>query len=301
LGSKVAGSDHDGKQAQLLDDIESFSRQGPPLTQHDAPQPIITRDKLSFPDLTQPPPPRYSGAAARSAPAPSKDSGQFHPEISAGGLLDRLKQQAQTVRSTSEQRDAHTRRSVAELSDILGASFRYLNDLVKQVNIIRPEIPLEYRLTGTLAFSGMSWVEGAIDYRFLPTATDDRLIETVSMRYRIAAVRPLQVEREVLGIDPLSKLLHDANLAFRLEERKNSRNQVESGLFQIPCEIKAGFFLKADYAAGDFFLRTRNVDRFGSMEFRLQANDLTQDTLDDLAQLILGQESRFLKRFRRSA
>jgi hypothetical protein len=37
------------------------------------------------------------------------------------------------------------------------------------------------------------------------------------------------------------------------------------------------------------------------MEFRLQPDDLTQATLDDLVQLMLGQESQFLKRFRRSA
>jgi hypothetical protein len=297
----VAGTHHDSKQAQLLDEIESFSRQGPPLTQHDAPKPVITRDKLSFPDLDQPPLPRNSASRPVPVPGGVVEPPQYGPEVSSGGLLDRLKQQAQTVQSVSKKRDADARRCVTELSDILGAAFHYLNDLVKQLNIIRPALPNEYRLTGALAFSGMSWVEGAVDYRFLQAATEDRLIETVSLRYRIAGARPLQVEREVLGIEPLRKLLHDANLAFRLEEHKNQRNHVESGLFNIPCEIKAGFLVRADYAAGDLFLRTRNVDRFGSMEFRLQAKELTQDALDDLAQLMLGQESRFLRRFRRSA
>lgn len=302
----MTGSPKDRKadaQTRLLDEIEAFSRNGPPLRDEGPAQPVFTRATLSFPDLSQAPPEKKKNtaqtfaerAAGLNAPVPGPGA------PAAGTLLARLKQQAQTVQSTSVLRDADAELRALHLSASLGAAFHYLNDLIKQLNIIKPVVPKEFVFPGNIVFSGMSWVEGAADFRMLPTATEDRLYETMTARFRLAGPGQIQVERDTLGVEPLRKQLHDANIAFQLEERKNKRSQVESGLFTLPCEMRAGFLIRADYEANSLVLRTRNLDRFGMMEFRLQAGDLTQVALDELAQLMLGQESRFLKLFRRSA
>lgn len=300
----MAGSQKQDNRTQLLDDIEEFSRNGPQLRDEGPAKPIFTREKLSFPDLTQAPPEQKKNLAKAAAErAVGLTPGAEFKDVPApaGSLLDRLRQQAQTVQGANPGRDVDEELLAFRLSASLGAAFRYLDDLIKQLNIIKPAVPKEFALAGNIVFSGMGWVEGAADARMLPTATEDRLYETLTARFRLAAPRQLEAERDVLGVEPLRKLLHDANIAFRAEERKNQRSQTESALFTIPCEIKAGFMIKADYAANEFVLRTRNIDRFGMMEFRLRADDLTQATLDELVQLMLGQESQFLKRFRRSA
>lgn len=291
-------------QTRLLDDIEAFSRNGPPLRDEGPAQPIFTRDKLRFPDLTKAPPEKQKNVAQtfaeRAVGLSMPTAGHGTP--TADSLLSRLKQQAQTVvQSTSVLRDAEAELRALHLSAGLGAAFHYLNDLIKQLNIIKPAVPKEFVFSGNIVFAGMSWVEGAADFRMLPTATEDRLYETMTARFRLAAPGQILVERDTLGVEPLRKQLHDANIPFQLEERKNKRSQVESGLFTLPCEIRAGFLIKADYEADSLVLRTRNIDRFGMMEFRLQAGDLTQTVLDELAQLMLGQENQFLKLFRRTA
>lgn len=300
----MTGSQKQDNRTQLLDDIEAFSLNGPPALDDGPAKPIFTRDKLAFPDLSQPPPEQKKNlakAAAERAVGLRPGTASKDVPAPAGSLLDRLRQQAQTVQGTNSGRAADEELRAFRLSASLGAAFRYLDDLIKQLNIIKPAVPKEFALAGNIVFSGMGWVEGAADARMLPTATEDRLYETLTARFRLAAPRQLEAERDVLGVEALRKLLHDANIVFRIEERKNQRSQVESALFSFPCEVKAGFLIRADYAANDFVLRTRNIDRFGMMEFRLQADDLTQATLDDLVQLMLGQESQFLKRFRRSA
>lgn len=300
----MTGSQKQDNRTQLLDDIEEFSRNGPQLRDEGPAMPIFTREKLSFPDLTQAPPEQKKNlakAAAEHAVGLAPGAASKDVAAPAGSLLARLKQQAQTVQSTNPGRDADEESRVLRLSASLVAAFHYLDDLIKQLNIIKPAVPKEFVLAGNIVFAEMGWVEGAADARMLPTATEDRLYESLTARFRMAAPRQLQVERDALGVEPLRKLLHDANIVFRIEERKNQRSQVESALFSFPCEVKAGFLIKADYAANDLVLRTRNIDRFGMMEFRLQPDDLTQATLDDLVQLMLGQESQFLKRFRRSA
>lgn len=292
-------------QTRLLDEIEAFSRNGPPLRDEGPVQTVFTRDKLHFPDLTQALPEKKKNVARtfaeRAVGLGTPVTGNAGQAASAGSLLSRLKQQAQTVQSTGVLRDADAELRALHLSASLGAAFHYLNDLIKQLNIIKPVVPKEFVFPGNIVFAGMSWVEGAADFRMLPTATEDRLYETMTARFRLSAPGQIQVERDTLGVEPLRKQLHDANIAFQLEERKNKRSQVESGLFTMPCEIRAGFLIKADYETDSLVLRTRNIDRFGMMEFRLQAGDLTQTALDELAQLMLGQESRFLKLFRRTA
>ncbi len=296
----MAGSTKQDMRTQLLDDIEDFSRNGPPLRDEGPAKPIFTRDKLSFPDLNQPPPAQKKNVAKTVA---ERAAGLTHtlPEETAGNLLNRLKQQAQNVQRSTNRRDADHEMRAFQLSASLGAAFHYLNDLIKQLNIIKPAVPKEFVFAGNIVFSGMTWVEGAADFRMLPTASEDRLFETMTARVRISAPRQIAVERDTLGVEPLRKMLYDASIGFQLEERKNKRNLTESGCFTFPCEIKAGFLIKADYEAYDLVLRTRNIDRFGMMEFRLQAGDLTHEMLDELAQMMLGQPSRFLKRFRRSA
>jgi hypothetical protein len=296
----VTGSPKQDKRTQLLDDIEAFSLNGPPVCDEGPAKPIFTRDKLSFPDLTKAPPEQKKNVATAMAERAAGLVTASSP-ATGGSLLDRLKQQAQAVQHSTVKRDADGELRAFHLSASLGAGFHYLNDLIKQLNIIKPAVPKAFVFAGNIVFAEMSWVDGAADFRMLPTATEDRLYETMTVRFRLSASHQLQVERDALGVEPLRKMLHDANIAFQLEERKNKRSQIESGLFTIPCELKAGFLLKADYETNDLVLRTRNIDRFGMMEFRFQAGDLTQATLDELAQLMLGQENQFLKRFRRSA
>ncbi len=205
------------------------------------------------------------------------------------------------MQKDANQRDATLDARAQQLSDSLGGAFLYLDDLVKQLNIIKPAIPKEYLFPGRIAFADMSWVEGAADFRMVPSASDDRRYEILTVRYRIASAQNIVVERGTIGIEPLRKMLHDYGISFSIDEKMNARNQPEFARFSFPCEIKSGFLVKADYDAGNLLLRTRNIEYFGMMEFRLQPRDLDQEVLDEIAHLMLGEKSRFLQMFRRSA
>ncbi|MEW6165834.1 MAG: hypothetical protein AB1642_12305 [Pseudomonadota bacterium] len=286
-------------QSQLLAEIEEFSRNGPLVDSAPA-KPELHRETLAFPDLNKAPVSREKPKPAVSA-SPTLEAPSTLGAASADSLLARLKQQAQSLQQDASQRDAAAEANAQALSASIGAAFHYLDDLVKQLNIIKPAIPREFVFPGNIVFSGMSWVEGAADFRMVPGATENRRYESLTARFRIAAPRTLTVDREALGVEPLRKMLHDYGVVFTMEEKLNARNQAERARFLIPCEIKAGFIIKADYEAGNLLLRTRNVERFGMMEFRLNAADLNQETLDELTKLFLGEQNRFLQMYRRTA
>lgn len=292
-------------RSQLLAEIEEFSRSGPrPGAEPDKPE--LHRETLAFPDLNKAALPAVKAAPAavpQAGPsaAPTLEAPSSLGAPAADSLLARLKQQAQTLQQGADQRGAEQEAHAQSLSASIGAAFHYLDDLVKQLNIIKPAIPKEFIFPGNIVFAGMSWVEGAADFRTVPSASDDRRYESLTARFRLAAPQQIAVERDAIGAEPLRKLLHDYNIVFAVDEKLNARNQVERARFTFPCEIKAGFIIKADYAAGNLLLRTRNVERFGMMEFRLQVGDLNQETLDELTKLFLGEKSRFMTMYRRSA
>ena len=293
------------KQSLLLADIEEFSRSGPRISNEPA-KPELHRETLAFPDLTKagvPPVAKASPCSVASAGvAPVREAAaQPLDSPSTNSLLARLKQQAETLQQDASQKGVTQDILATQLSISLGNAFHYLDDLIKQLNIIKPAIPKEFLFPGNIAFSGMSWVEGAADFRMVPGASDNRRFESLTVRFRIASAKKLSVEREIPHIEPLRKTLHDYNIVFSVDERMNLRNQAEKARFTFPCEIKGGFLIKADYEAGDLVLRTRNIDRFGMMEFRLKTPELNQQTLDELTKLFLGDKSEFMKMFRRTA
>jgi hypothetical protein len=296
----VSGADED-RRSQLLAEIEEFSRNGPRPSAEPA-KPELHRETLAFPDLAKP------GLAPENASRHAAVPQMAMPDVpsklgapAANSLLARLKEQAQNLQQGVEHRSAEQEARAQLLSASLGAAFHYLDDLVKQLNIIKPTIPKDFIFPGNIVFAGMSWVEGAADFRMVPSASDDRRYDSLTTRFRITAPQQISVERDAIGVESLRKMLHDYNIAFSVEEKQNARNQVERARFTFPCEIKAGFIIKADYEAGNLLLRTRNIERFGMMEFRLQAEELNQETLDELTKLFLGEKSRFQAMYRRSA
>jgi hypothetical protein len=296
----VSGTNED-KHSQLLAEIEEFSRQGPRPSNEPA-KPELHRDSMAFPDLAKSPTASdRSVQTPKNEPAPTLEAPSTLGTPAAGSLLARLKQQAQTLQQGATVRDAELEARAQRLSASIGTAFHYLDDLVKQLNIIKPAIPKDFVFPGNIVFSGMSWIEGAADFRMVPSATDDRRYDSLTARFRIASPQKIVVERDAIGVEPLRKTLHDYGIAYAVEEKHNARHQVERASFSFPCEIKAGFLIKADYEQGNLLLRSRNIDRFGMMEFHLQAEDLNQETLDELTKLFLGEKNRFLTLFRRSA
>lgn len=183
----------------------------------------------------------------------------------------------------------------------LGLAYQYLNDLVQQLNILKPPYAKTYAFFGVAEFNELAWQEGRADFRMQEGSSEDRYYNQVTLRYRLAAQKQFRVTRESPAHEKLHQALFDNNIAFTTDEVRNERNQVEKATFVFSAEVKAGLLLAANYETGKLLLRTRNIERFGIMEYQLLPEAITQDALDQLAQLILGESNRFSQMFQRSA
>lgn len=251
--------------------------------------------------------PRLDGAMQ----APAKSASAAYPTLveqeppvplpSAGSLLARLKHQAAAKLASEARRSDIDDRFRQQISDSLQSTYLYLRDLLLQINVVKPAYPADYYLSDQLVFDGLVWQEGRTDYRKLDDATDEQRFERVSLRYLLASEAPIVLEKESPAMELLNRTLHDFDLRFEREEFRNARARVERARFTIKREVRAGLLFVADYETGDIRLRTLNVQRFGSAEYRIPADALDHDTVEEMALLVLGESNQFVRRFTRVA
>jgi hypothetical protein len=287
--------DLNAEQQQLLADIERFARSEQKLSADDVAN--LVRRGPEFP--------RIDGKIPEADRSPTNTHVSFVPpqafESAApgGGLLARLKQQAADLQASQNQKSGVQSQQRELISASLQATYLYLRDLVEQLNVLKPPYPGDYFLSDQLKFDGLSWQEGRSDLRKLEGAMDHRPVERVSLRYMLAAPKPVVMDKEHPVLETLRKNLMDASIKFTLDEFRNDRGYVERGRFNIRREVRAGLLFIADYETGDVRLKTLNVQRFGTAEYRLGPEVLTPDTLDEIALLVLGESNQLLRRFQR--
>ncbi len=287
--------DWPSSREQLLKDIENFDENA--LNQDNEPA-----RPARFTPAAAPAIPPMASPIQPTAPAPIPVTATLAPAAAPQGdssLLARLKQQAQNKREGAEKQNSHQAAQMKRISDTLQRTFLYLNELVQQLNVLKPPYEKSYTFFGVAEFDSMHWEEGRADFRMQQVASEDRLYEQVTLRYRLHAPKQFRVTRENPAMEKLHKALFDHSIAFKTDENRNDRGQVERTTFIFPCEIKAGFLMVGDPTTGEMVMRLRNIERFGSMEFRMLPEQLTTESLDELTLLILGKPNRVAQLFRR--
>ena len=289
------GKNWEETQTKLMADIEAFSRRKLDLSSVDAA--AKAKPSAGFPAIDPNTAPQQQEASAQAAAKVAEPSA---PPV-AGSLLERLKREAQAKQMTESQHFSLQVQKQRFISEAMQATYQYLSEFCAQLNILKPAVPLSYNLLGLVNLEGLSWQEGRADFRLLPDASEDRLLDQVTLRYRLGSGEQLRVERENPTHEAFRVALMEWNLPFKAEEVRNAKNHIERMTFAFPCEVKAGLALAADYKVGDIRLLVRNIRRFGAAEYRLPHEALDQGTFEELARLIMGEESRFEKMFRRVA
>ena len=294
---------------RLLEDIEQFSRSVPSPTSASAPpsapaaaKPVAQAVAVQAAPVQPAPTPAPQSVPATPAAAAARAAPADPPAAAAASssLLANLKKQALAKQMGETQKSVLQNEQMLRIHSSLGMTYQYLNDLVQQLNILKPPYAKTYSFFGVAEFDELTWQEGRADFRMQEGATDDRYYNQVTLRYRLAAPKQFRVTRESPALEKLHQALFDNNIAFTPEETRNERNQVEKTTFTFSAEVKAGLLLSANYETGKLLLRTRNIERFGIMEFQLLPEAITQEALDQLAQLILGENNRINQLFHRT-
>ena len=212
------------------------------------------------------------------------------------GLLDDLKKQAETLKSQQNSQQT-LREDVLRLTEEkMKLSFQYLNDLLKQLAVLKPANPAAFSVPGIIDLQNLQFAESFIDSRKSRLGNAD-VIDVIQffLRWGSASTR-VAVERDMpASAQKVRDSLFAAGLKFAEDEVKNDRRSVVGWKFNIESLVVTDVAIKVDRDQGRLLVRAKNLLRLGIDDFTLPAADVSEALLEEFAKTLLGHPSGFHK------
>jgi hypothetical protein len=287
-------------EESLLADIEAFdinAAETKARAEYVAPSSAgLFNAELAYPEIAQSTRQFHAGLDPKTTQSTPKAT--VAGVAPSGDLLSQLRQQAASRQQELESAQSEKQERSTQIEQGLRALFLYLNEMVQQLNIVKPTIPRHYHLIDNVEFKNLTWQEGFVDSRSLDQSSG-AMLEMVSFSCQLAAPGSVTVSRNDLLIDRFQTQLFDYGLQFSCKEFRNERRYVERAEFEIQPKINVTARWKADFSQGKIILETRNLERFGSVPHVIAPELIDQQLLEEFGRLIIGQPNRFRNLLRR--
>jgi hypothetical protein len=211
------------------------------------------------------------------------------------GLLDDLKKQADLVKSQQLSRQSMLQESTKLVEAKMHQTFLYLNDLLKQLAVLRPTNPTVYSIPGVGEFQNLAYVESFIDYR--KRKIDDRdHYDHIRLYVKWHSPTNLTIERDMPAtIQKANDVLWSFGLKFTEEKIKKPGGGFEKMKFTVPGNITCDITITADQDNARLVVKGKHFFRLGADELRIPADDIDETLLEEFAKMLIGQPSALRK------
>jgi len=211
------------------------------------------------------------------------------------GLLDDLKRQADMVRTHDSLQRSNLQENVRVVDEAMHRAFLYLLELFKQLEVIKPQLPTVYEIEGVGQLKDMKYVSGFVDPRKKKFADRD-VYDYMDFYVKWASPHNLVVERDMpTTIKKVRDMLWTSNIKATEVETKTQFGSLGKVKFTIPVALTVNFTLKADIEGRRLLFYGKNALRLATDDFVVPADELTDELLEELAKLLLGQRSAFMR------
>jgi hypothetical protein len=211
------------------------------------------------------------------------------------GLLDDLKKQAEVVKSQQLSQRSMLQESLKLVESKMHQTFLYLNDLLKQLAVLRPANPTPYSIPGIGDFQNLAFTESFIDYR--KKKIDDKdYYEHITLFIKWASPATLVLERDMPAtIQKVRDALWGFGVKFTEEEIKKPGGGFQKMKFTVPSAVTCDITILADRENGRLVVKGKNFLRLGADELRIPADDVNEALLEEFAKMLIGQPSALRK------
>lgn len=215
--------------------------------------------------------------------------------------LDKLKQEAAAVkaREEAEQQKAEQYEEIFDkkVSPLLKKLHQYLQEMAAQLNTLKPDHKVSFRLEGVGHIRDLQQNEYLVSsYRQKEHHFFIRITSKSERKIRFEITNEAQVKQ-------VHDYLWQHNIPFKWEQENNSRHQFVKAVFVLDGEIYSEFAFTGVPSKAWVELKVKNFPKLGKQDYILRADDLTPDFMDDLARYInhdLDDMDGFLKSHRAS-
>ncbi len=240
------------------------------------------------------------GAAESARPGAEQVATTLSPAVaeapkasstSPGSILAQLRLAALT-KQQEEQRPDPKEQIIPRVSAALERAYRYLKEFADLLNQVKPAYAKEYTIVGVPKFDDLKWADVRLDFRMRELSPTTKVFEQVTLNVHLSANKKLSVTHEIPADEKLKQVLFDTKIEFATQEERNARGSVVRTTFVIPCEVRASLQLIGNFDTGKLLLKTRNVEHFGTLAHVVAPEAITEESLNELSQFILGESKR---------
>ena len=211
------------------------------------------------------------------------------------GLLDDLKKQADLVKSQQLSQRSMLEESIKLVEAGMHQTFLYLNDLLKQLAVLRPTNPTLYSIPGVGDLQNLEFADSFIDYRKKKIGDRD-YYDIITLFIRWASPASLTVERDMpAAIQKLNDVLWGFGLKFTEEKIKKPGGGFENMKFTVAGKVTCDITITADHDNARLVVKGRHFFRLGEDELRIPAGDVNETLLEEFAKMLIGQPSALRK------
>ena len=212
-------------------------------------------------------------------------------------FLDELKKEAETLKQ-KEALDTQAKlttlgQNFMQLQAKLREIYAYLDDLVKQLNVIKPTVLRSYYIEGLGNFDDLNQQDYVLNKRHKSIDNKD-FIDQISLRLRCASSGALTAEKESpRTIQALKEYLWNYNIKFETQEFKNQRGLLERAIFKVPCEVVVSITIKGEFEKSEITIQIKNMERLSEYNFTYEIDEINETLLEQLSKLLLGEPNNF--------
>ncbi|MBE0614529.1 MAG: hypothetical protein IH604_12740 [Burkholderiales bacterium] len=213
------------------------------------------------------------------------------------GLLDDLKKQADMMKSQQLSQQSMLEESIKLVEVKMHQTFLYLNDLLKQLAVLKPTNPTPYSIPGVGDLQNLGYAESFINYRKKKIGEKD-YYDYVTMYIKWSSPANLTVERDMpAAIQKVNEVLWSFGLKFTEEKIKKPGGGFEKMKFTVPSNVTCDITITADHDNARLVVKGKHFFRLGADELRIPAGDINEALLEEFAKMLIGQPS-VLRKYR---
>jgi hypothetical protein len=211
------------------------------------------------------------------------------------GLLDDLKKQADMVKSQQLSQQSMLQESLKLVEAKMHQTFLYLNDLLKQLAVLKPTNPMAYSIPGIGDFQNLEFAESFIDYRKKKIVNKD-YYDVITFFIKWASPASLSLERDMPAtIQKVRDVLWNFGLKFTEEEIKKPGGGFQKMKFAVSSTVTCDITISADHDNGRLVVKGKHFLRMGADELRIPAGDINEALLEEFAKMLIGQPTALRK------
>lgn len=221
---------------------------------------------------------------------------------SESSLIVRLAREAeekQEAKQSMSQTTANQQAPGQRLHQTLGRISGFLNSLAQHVKKAAPSVNRSYNFGRATVYTKLTCLDAHSDSRKLDLS-EAALLDYIFISIRLSAPAPVVISRPRDMLDMLKGQLGKLKLRALDDLEELGKGPQEDWVqVRLSPDFPVQIQFKGNYAEGCIDVHTLNLEAFGSVSFKLEVGDVTQELMDGIGFFLLGRADKLPEALRR--